>query len=627
MADQYENLIITTKGTPELVEAATKARAVDQAIKDLKASFAAGNVLLATYRSEIKSLTKEQASLQGQIGKLSGSGGLKGFGSASMQLSYVMQDLVAQNGDLLRGFMAIQNNMPLLVTSFGGTAGLAGAISLMSLAASLAAPLMANVVKEFNITKTDDFRIAIEKLQDRLKVLEEKKIKLSIDYTEMEQARRRIGDIQDAMRAYEEWSRLHTDWEKKSGAEVASVLANAPGGAAASHEKVIAAEQKQLAGASAAEARELEGRLKDAEDSLKEASVPGADPHGTRMRAARQDITAAKLRLDQFNTNLGETAKQNVGMLRKGAEEGDQKSQARLADLMDQSGQEFAAWSIRRRSAANLKADSAREAEAEALKEQLERDQARLKEQHAGEGVARDERKKFMDTHAGLKREYGPQEYEAARADITDQPELHRKPGEGTTAAISRRLQERRAAKGEEQRLLDDSAQRAADDRDELTSKLGEQFLNDATNEQARIGKMRGRQKVAAQDRFGGRLQALADQRLEAVGVSDPERRNELVAQVPAFVQAQTDQRVAQANAMGNITGLGPPPMRENGPELQQIREAYNGAIANRDARIEQLMSMVRDFGAKLEQSNANARMQQQQFSNTGGTSFMPPAL
>ncbi len=56
----------------------------------------------------------------------------KNFVGSALQLQYVMDDLINTSGDWTRHLASISNNIPGLVLSLGGTAGIAGAIGIVS---------------------------------------------------------------------------------------------------------------------------------------------------------------------------------------------------------------------------------------------------------------------------------------------------------------------------------------------------------------------------------------------------------------------------------------------------------------------------------------------------------------
>ena len=315
--------------------------------------------------------------------------GFRGLGSGGMQLSYVMQDLVAQNGDLLRGFMAIQNNMPGLIMSFGGSMGLASVISMVSLAISLALPVVIKWLDSLSPKALDPFLDALGVLNEQLETLKHKEIKLGTDPSDIENLQTMISKLQEGLAGFKQWEHEHTDWEQKAGKQVSNIL-SADDNAKATRQTLI---DKEVAGLRTTEPALAEalGRQEKVQAAVNQHAQAMRDvvKNGGVITGANKeygDWLQSELRkeTDIINTHLKsakDKAKATIGLLYTKAKEGDEEAREDLTERLKAAGLHRLAGDIGSVSPARIKAQADRQAEIEAQNEEGQVNEEFQKEQ------------------------------------------------------------------------------------------------------------------------------------------------------------------------------------------------------------------------------------------------------
>jgi hypothetical protein len=320
--------------------------------------------------------------------------GTKGAGQGIQQLAFAVQDFLSANGDLLQGLYRVQNNLPVIAERFGLNAGLAGQISLVSLAVGTALPYIIEWGKQF----FDFGEVAqragdkVEGLKKQIKIIEEKPIKLGADLTELENARKELQALEDARKAFEEFGKLRAEPVKKSGEEVQKALAEAPGGAGRVHdalEKAAVAQAQandQAVQAAEFEMEDAKRRIRENEEALKQRSLPAQAAQGFVEDIERQKkfINASEEKKNTALDLAAEDAKREIGKIYKGAVEGDVARQRELQQKLREVGEGELAKQIRAVSPENIRAKQLEEEggklEEEARKELVQAEKERAEE-------------------------------------------------------------------------------------------------------------------------------------------------------------------------------------------------------------------------------------------------------
>jgi hypothetical protein len=134
--DEVDNLILQVKGEAELKALNVQLEAEKRALTEAIVSHGQHDAATRASAAEVIRLTQE-------IGALAGKGGIGGGGI--LQASYAVQDFVSvlSGGQgLARALASVQNNIPGLLMSLGATGGLAGIVSLASLAVGAFVPVL-----------------------------------------------------------------------------------------------------------------------------------------------------------------------------------------------------------------------------------------------------------------------------------------------------------------------------------------------------------------------------------------------------------------------------------------------------------------------------------------------------
>lgn len=122
-----------------------------------------------------------------------------GGGYAALKFLYLSNAIQ----DLQYGVGAVVNNLPGLVQSFGGTAGLAGGIQLAGVAAQILVAHLDDIVKFFQGGDFGAIPSSIEALTAKLKELESIKVKTSIDSRDIDIAQQKLDLLQAAQSNYD----------------------------------------------------------------------------------------------------------------------------------------------------------------------------------------------------------------------------------------------------------------------------------------------------------------------------------------------------------------------------------------------------------------------------------------
>lgn len=203
----------------------------EQALQGLQQQLQVGAIGFADFEREtdqqtvrLEQLRKQAASTADALNRLgpasvAAEGATKNYGRSLMQISFVAQDFMSAQGDIVRGLYAVQNNIPGVLTSLGVGQGLAGTVAIASLAVGSFAPVLVNAAKEMHLfgEAAKVAKDSIERLQARIQELEKKPTKLAVDMRELDEAKQRIRELQKDRDAFEAAGEGKTVFEKKAG--------------------------------------------------------------------------------------------------------------------------------------------------------------------------------------------------------------------------------------------------------------------------------------------------------------------------------------------------------------------------------------------------------------------------
>lgn len=320
---------------------------LEQSLADLKASQHVGGEFLAQETADLeRQLSRAQAAL-GKMNLAMGEGeeSQRRFGSSTLQLSYAFQDLFSQQGDLLRGFMAIQNNMPGIIMSLGGTAGLAGSIGAVSMATALAMPAVAHFIEQLKLfgSESKEAKTALDRLQERIKEISAQSVKLAVDRIELEAAEAQVKRIKEGMAAFEKAGLVRPEEEREAGQIAATTLAEVPGGEMAARDRLLATMVRRDQERSII-IREAEAKEKVARQRIEELEAPATGfetgYEAIQIGVLEDQIKKARKSADDARLRIEEAAKVEIGKLLEETERGDQAALTRLIGLARETGDE-----------------------------------------------------------------------------------------------------------------------------------------------------------------------------------------------------------------------------------------------------------------------------------------------
>lgn len=377
----------------------------------------------------------------------------KGLSQNMTGLSYAFNDFFGASGDISQRLNAIANNLPMLLAGFGG----------LGLALSALVPVIALVIRNWELFSkafgagVESIKDQVTTLKDRIKELEDKPVKLTVDVLELEDAQQKLDILKKGLAAFEAAQQTRTTPQKESGQEVASILAEeSPGGEGAT----AAAIRAQLAHEKLAPHAEEFSKLRKTADEealrAEQASAAGAVENAAQAAAV---ALAARERIASIEKAASDDAKAEAGTMLDNAKKGDVAAQRALAENLRKVGRRKLAESIE-----GASPDALAAAHAEELADQ--REQKRLEEmgERQREKARKDQRRAEIEHKATEDATNFEVEHEAKLAEFLDkQAEKEGKTGD-TKAAREKKAAEAKATK----------------DRASLTTGLGEDFLADA---------------------------------------------------------------------------------------------------------------------------------------------------
>jgi hypothetical protein len=162
---------------------------------------------------------------QGMFSKLTA--GLFSTSDAARDTGYKILHVAHAFQDMQYGFGAVLNNIPLVVQAFGGTAGLAGAVMVLGVTMDTLYNNRGKIISFFGdlTEKAADLRGSLERLEERIKELDGKKIKLAVDVLELENAKREVKEIRDALAEVERLRKSQGYYAKQSGSAIEDIIA------------------------------------------------------------------------------------------------------------------------------------------------------------------------------------------------------------------------------------------------------------------------------------------------------------------------------------------------------------------------------------------------------------------
>lgn len=183
------------------------------------------------------------------------------FNNVVQNIGYGLGDLAQTSGDFGMKLMAVTNNVQFAAAGFG-LAGVAVGVGVTAIASAIRNKDgildMLGMVSDQTHTTTDD----LDFLNETVKKIGAKSTKLAIDYRDVDEAKAKIKELNEARAALEKIRDLKGHYEKESGQAIEGMFAEQPEGS----EKVVEAlERKARAQMEATDPRLAEERKKAAD--------------------------------------------------------------------------------------------------------------------------------------------------------------------------------------------------------------------------------------------------------------------------------------------------------------------------------------------------------------------------
>jgi|GEM_PF-5566364 len=277
------------------------------------------------------------------------SGGVAGMGQSMKEAGRFLQDF-AQGG-----IAGVLNNVEGLTMALGGGSGLAGALTILGVAFLTLKPQIEQFLASFAPEQVKPFRSEMERLEDRIKEINDTPIRVPVDTLELQQATKRLDELKKGLLAWEAARTGRTTDEKTAGEQFAKEFEETGGKGKDAIDTITAELLKQKNAQSPLTKQVADQQAKVAQ--LEALIKKGGSPHVTA--SFRTDLKAAQKRLEQLVADKGriqgagganeQAARDEVGELIELAKKGNNaNARERLRDLFNQSGlKDFASMASR----------------------------------------------------------------------------------------------------------------------------------------------------------------------------------------------------------------------------------------------------------------------------------------
>lgn len=251
--------------------------------------------------ADVVTATKQMADAQERAtaSKTKADAANKSVAGSTMNLGRIALEASRGIEDMQYGIAGVINNVPGVVMAFGGSMGLTAAISLCSVGIN-------QLVKHYDellgvFSSKEPFRLAVaglDEIKAHIEELEKKPVKLSVDQTEIDAAKKKLRDLQTTEQAFNQFRGIKGEHERQAGEQAEQLLGMAPGGARKLADDLAAAIGKRLVaddGQLADLQRQFDAAKRSAQDNrTMEASERAAGVHGAAANYASQAIEAEK---------------------------------------------------------------------------------------------------------------------------------------------------------------------------------------------------------------------------------------------------------------------------------------------------------------------------------------------
>jgi hypothetical protein len=327
--------------------------------------FARGDISAEQFAREMTHLEAEAKRLRGDLDAMTTAQGRMGMasttGAQSLDKIAKASTAAASSGrnlglgcleisraveDAQYGLNGVLNNLPNIVSMFGGPAGLAAGVSIAAVAMYTLRGAIRELLSAFDQQVVLSFGSSIASVKKRLEELTEKPHKLDVDYSRIDEARKLLEVMESKLAAFKAISG-QTDTQEKVGKAVTHLIREEAGGTdevggKENLEKLLAATADQdfvneaIRTSQTDKGKQIRGaeeRLKQLRE-MKPESLEEAQAIGLQINSTIESI--AKLRHD-----LTDIIREKVDQVIGGAAKGIERDRKAIADAFDRNRRLF----------------------------------------------------------------------------------------------------------------------------------------------------------------------------------------------------------------------------------------------------------------------------------------------
>jgi hypothetical protein len=368
---EIQNLILNVQGRDEVARLSAELQKEEETLRQTIALFGQASVQSEFFAKSTLKARQELEHAQKVVATTATN--TRNYQQALMASSFALQDFMSANGGFAQQMMSVSNNIPTMLSGFQlSTAAIAGIGAAFTVIA-VAAPQIAQAAKSMKLfgDEAKGAHDQLDLIKQRIEELEKKPVKLAVETAEIDAARIKLRQLEDAQRAHTASMEGKSIWEKEAGDQAKAFFdANGPEYKAA-HKKMVDTRAGELAGtdkefqAAFRDNQTAEQGIGDLEQQMKENPADAADLNAA-IEVQRKIAAAAREKMAQRVQGLRGDAELSIGGLRAGVEKGnDPTARANLAGRLRQAGAGDLAGGIEGLDPDAIQADEEREREFE----------------------------------------------------------------------------------------------------------------------------------------------------------------------------------------------------------------------------------------------------------------------
>jgi hypothetical protein len=455
---------------------AAQINACEKEILELQAALKAGAIAFDQFENNtdatiqrLERLRQQADRTNKELEELGPAGGKGRKGTADLGLGFL--ELSRGIEDAQYGLRGVLNNIPSIITLFGGPAGLAAGISITAVAFTQLLPYIQQWIKEMGLFEdaTKKSTDSVDGLQKQIKEIEEKPVKLAVDYNDLKVAKEKLKELQQNLADFEKLGKGATTFQKQAGAQIQELLDEMTIDASDKLQADLFAQRfKELRTPEMANLQQVVDEANREIEKLK--AEKAARPFATGFQAAIEDqrtkIALAEKRLSELQPKLEEKARADIGKIVGGATRGSDIQRQALAKRIGAiPGQERLAADILGTTPEMLEAAQAEEKEDARIEQarkdavrKRDREQKRIQDQREAAGRAAEADPETKRMQAEIDRKFGGIGREGTAKEAADR--VKREAVEKEVEAANKALRKDKVPDAEQMRKMADEREK-----------------------------------------------------------------------------------------------------------------------------------------------------------------------